>query len=229
MEIIPKKCVDFRLRNICHSYGYRQILKNISLQILGGQIVVLCGANGSGKSTLLHIITRIALPQHGDIFWQDRWLQQQSEKQKFLKQCAYLATENLLFPELSLEQNIRFILKIRGQPSKPWANSVRRILKDFQMYPYLRQNLQTVSSGMMRRAYLSVVFSQDTEMIIMDEPFLYLDRAGRSALLKTMARHKKMGKIILFTAQEAPVDQDIDRIFEIKDKEIRLLPLVARC
>ena len=114
LEKSPEKSPEpfFSIVQLQHYFGYSKILDGLNLTLQTGQITAICGDNGSGKSTLLYLMTRLAPPQQGQMYWQGQALDSPHTRRKFLLECAFLGPDSLLFPELSLEQNLQLFARI---------------------------------------------------------------------------------------------------------------------
>lgn len=161
------------LSGICKSYGDREVLKNISLTVRGGERVLVCGQNGSGKSTLLKIALGFVTADKGDI-------RLDSHNTAFaLQEEADLALSGAALLEDLIQEKA-----IDGE-------AARRHLAAFDITgEILEKPLSEWSMGQRKKFYLASAFARPAGLLVLDEPANHLDSAALAYLYKLVNTYK---------------------------------------
>src|SRR5438552_6212735 len=108
---IPRRMTSVRLENISKTFGDTVALAEINLQIEAGELFFLLGPSGCGKSTLLRLIAGLHEPTTGRIYFNDRDVTSLGTDKRNAVMCFQ---SYALWPHMSVEENIRFGLSVRG-------------------------------------------------------------------------------------------------------------------
>ena len=164
------KCVTLKLENVCFYYNDKCILKNISLAVHEGEIVVLMGMSGSGKTTLMKIAGNVLSPQKGNIYVKN-------------KEIGFMFQAPLLQPWLSVIENVEIPRIVHNDWSVNGQDLINRVgLADTEnMYPW------QLSGGMQRRVALARALISDPDFLILDEPFSGVDEITSERLYELLA------------------------------------------
>lgn len=158
-------------------------LKNINIKIKKGECIVILGVNGAGKSTLLYTIMGAKSYEKGEIKING-------------SMSGYI--ENITFiPELTGEENIKYIAKIYGKKVK--KEEVEKELKNVGLYKKRKTKVYKYSTGMKKRLAFAMNILLDAEIMILDEPLENLDPAERIKLIKKIKNLNKSEKTIIVT------------------------------
>ena len=111
-----------RAENIAKSYGGRQVVKEISLEVKQGEIIGLLGPNGAGKTTSFYMIVGMIQPNGGKIFLNDEEITSYPMYKRAQKGIGYLAQEASIFRKLSVEDNIMSVLQFTDLSKKTTEN-----------------------------------------------------------------------------------------------------------
>jgi NitT/TauT family transport system ATP-binding protein len=148
-------------------------LDGLSLQVERGEFVCLVGASGCGKSTLLNLIAGLDRATSGDI-------------QKV--SAALMFQEPALYPWLSVASNVELPLKLRNVPKQQRANRVAELLEIVHLTEFRNKQPHELSGGMRQRVALARTLAQDSQVLLMDEPFGALDAMTRDILHDELER-----------------------------------------
>jgi len=157
-------------------------LEDVSFVINAEETVALLGPSGCGKSTILNIIAGFLNPSSGNVTLDGKTITNPGPDRGVVFQ------EHFLFHWLTVEANVAFALKLRGDPSSsylPQANDfIRRVgLKGFeQHYP------DELSGGMRQRVSIARVLINNPAILLMDEPFAALDAQTRLMMQEWLLR-----------------------------------------
>ena len=142
-------------------------IKDVSLDIQDNDFVCIVGPSGCGKSTLLRMLAGLDFPTKGDILINDKKVTGPGPDRGMVFQSY------TLFPWMSVEDNIRFGLKIKKMPK----NEQDEIIKKFaKCYP------KELSGGMKQRVAIARALANQPEVLLMDEPFGALDPHTKSTM-----------------------------------------------
>jgi len=163
-------------QSLSKSYGNRQVVKDISLEVNSGEIVGLLGPNGAGKTTCFYMIVGLVPVDDGTIFLDQRELTQDPIHQRAQLGIGYLPQEASVFRKLSVADNIYAIIETRDDLDKEAQQDLlERLLGDFHI-DHIRDSLgMALSGGERRRVEIARALAMDPQFILLDEPFAGVD------------------------------------------------------
>jgi NitT/TauT family transport system ATP-binding protein len=165
--------------------GPVKALDDVSLSVARGEFVCLLGASGCGKSTLLNLISHLDKPTSGTVTSAGR--------------PALMFQESALFPWLTAGQNIALALKYAGVPRKQRTARVEELLDLVRLSGHSDRRVHELSGGQRQRVALARALGQNSEVLLMDEPFAALDAITRDVMHDELTRvWKATGNSIVF-------------------------------
>nr|WP_315291046.1 ABC transporter ATP-binding protein [Serratia proteamaculans] len=165
-----------QVRDLTLRFGQQMIFDRLSFDIAGGSFVALLGASGAGKTSLLKIIAGLAKPTSGTVIG--------SDGQPIAGRIAYMGQKDLLYPWLTIDQNISLGARLRGEKAdRPWAE---HLLERVGLSGYGNALPAALSGGMRQRAAIARTLYERQPIVLMDEPFSALDTITR-AMIQTLA------------------------------------------
>ena len=182
------------INNLSKSYGKRQVIQNLTLEILPGEIYGLLGSNGAGKTTIINIISNLLKADSGKVTINN---QPVSEATKLLIGVA--PQENLLYQSLTCQENLHFFAKIYGLPVKYRHEQVEKCLEAVNLTARAKSPVETLSGGMRRRLNIAIALVHKPKLIILDEPTTGLDIEARYEIWQLIRTLKNQGVTILLT------------------------------
>ncbi|WP_103501577.1 MULTISPECIES: ABC transporter ATP-binding protein [Streptomyces] len=179
-----------RFDQVTKSFGRRgreqQAIDGVSLTVRPGEFVTLIGASGCGKSTLLNLAAGLDEPTSGRI-------------EVSGGRPALMFQEHALFPWLTAGRNIELALKLRGMPKKDRREEAERLLALVRLSGTHGKRVHELSGGMRQRVALARALAQDSQLLLMDEPFAALDAITRDVLHEELTRiWEETGLSVLF-------------------------------
>ncbi|MGY8752467.1 MAG: ABC transporter ATP-binding protein [Phycisphaerales bacterium] len=192
------------------SYEYSQgarVLDDLSMRIEDGEHVALIGPSGCGKSTLLHCIIGLVTPMTGRVHVDGDDI---SHKNPHDRGIGIMMQDQPLYEHLSVEQNIAFPLRARGQKNP----SVARILEQLQLADIAKQKVSSCSGGERRRVAFGRAIVTKPKVLLMDEPFVSLNEELR----ETMRELIKLSDVttLLVTHEFEESSALYDRVIEME-------------
>ncbi|OQK15078.1 ABC transporter permease [Methyloprofundus sedimenti] len=189
----------YQLNQLCFAYANKQALSLENLQIEEGKITALIGANGSGKSTLLNILAFLASPSQGEILFRNQSVNKRDLIQ-YRRRVGFLAQKPFMLAG-SAYDNIDFALKIHNQLQRP--EKILKVLKQLDISHCIHQQAKLLSGGELQKVALARILVLAPEVLLLDEPFSYLDQSSAQALeLFLQSYTRKTGKTLIFSTHD---------------------------
>ncbi|MFD7337258.1 ABC transporter ATP-binding protein [Streptomyces violascens] len=155
--------------------GPQLVLDDISLDVAPGEFVTLLGASGCGKSTLLNLVAGLDAPTAGTIETPGG-------------RPALMFQEHALFPWLTAGKNIELALRLRGVPKNDRRERAEELLALVRLQGAYGKRVHELSGGMRQRVAMARAIAQDSQLLLMDEPFAALDAITRDVLHDELTR-----------------------------------------
>lgn len=184
------------------SYEGRPLLQGISFQVAVGETVCLLGPSGSGKSTLLRIVAGLEEPERGEIRWDGEAI---THRPPHLRRMGLVFQDYVLFPHLSVAENIAFGLKMQGLSRVEQERRVQEVLEQVRLKGFESRRVTDLSGGEQQRVALARALAPRPQVLMLDEPLGALDRALREQLLfelRSLLRAHPMAVIYVTHDQE---------------------------
>ena len=189
------------IENLTKSYGNKEVLKDINLNISSGKIVGLLGKNGAGKTTLIKLINDLLTPDGGKILIKGNEVGVESKKI-----ISYLPERTYLNKQMKVSEVIDYFKDFYDNFDD---NKARKLLKDLDLD--INQKLSKMSKGMQEKVQLVLVMSRDADLYILDEPLGGVDPATRDYILDTILSNFNENASIIISTH---LIQDIERILD---------------
>ena len=188
-EPLPASDVMIQARHLRKTYGPTAVLDDVSLELGAGQGVTLLGANGTGKTTLLRIIATLLRPTSGSL--QVAGADAVKEPEAVRRAIGMVGHGSWVYDELTALENLRFWAIMGGQDAG--LPRLRAALEEVELDASADRRARTFSAGMKRRLGLARVLLGKARLLLLDEPFTGLDRAGRKWLGEFLLSFKARG------------------------------------
>lgn len=205
------------LRNLKKSYDGTVVLKDITLDIEGGEIVSILGPSGCGKTTLLNLILGIVDADSGSIVFDGQDLTNvPMEKRGF----NIVFQDYALFPNLNVYQNITYGL--RNRPEISSKEEVEELIHLLGLEEHLSKRIGQLSGGQKQRVALARTMVMKPKILLLDEPLSALDGVIKESIkdrIKTIAREYNLTTIIVTHDPEEALTLS-NRVMIINEGEI---------
>ena len=187
-----------RVRKVFHGNGsFLHVLEDISFRAESGELICILGRSGCGKSTLLKIVAGFTAPSSGKVVLKNKPVQWPGPERCVIFQ------EDALFPWLTVQENIAFGLRGRGQDKKARAEEVERFLSLVGLNEFRNFLPGEISGGMKQRVALARVLILKPEVLLMDEPFASLDAQSREEMQNLLlSLWQELAHTILFVTHD---------------------------
>lgn len=183
------------LQNVSKSFGKKEVLHDLSLQIEKAEIFGLVGPSGSGKTTLIKLIAGINQASKGNVFVYNINMPNLNE----MKRIGYMAQADALYEELSAYENADFIATMYGLKGKHKKERIKEVFDLVQLSQHMKKQVQHFSGGMKKRLSLAIALLHEPEILILDEPTVGIDPLLRKTIWGKFYELKKKGTTIIVT------------------------------
>ena len=196
-------------------------LRDINLNIEDGEFSLFSGPSGCGKTTLLNAIGALDSIDSGEIHLDDKEISSLSEQERTelrLTQMGFVFQAYNLVPVLSVEENIGFIMKLRGFSDSEIKRRVLEVASMLEIDNKLDSLPNALSGGQQQRVAVARAVAAKPKIILADEPTANLDSKNSQSLMDMMRElNEKEGVSILFASHDELVIDSVKRIIKLND------------
>ena len=201
--------------NLCKNFGTKKAVDNVSFQTNQGEIIALLGPNGAGKSTLMNMVAGFLAPSSGKI----------EVLEKDIKDFPLFAKENIgflpegspLYPDMSVEQFLKYIAQLRGST----IDMVAKSAEIANITNVMNQKIETLSKGYSRRVGFAQSILSDPPILLLDEPTDGLDPNQKEHMLSLISSMRKDKTIIISTHLLDEAEAIANRIIILAEGKIK--------
>jgi ABC-2 type transport system ATP-binding protein len=151
---------------VSKSFGSLKALDDVSLQVRSGEVYGLLGPNGSGKTTLIRTLVGLIVPDAGSV----TVLGTRMPNVAVLGRVGYMTQQAALYPDLSVEENVRFFAAVNDAEA-----GVEEALRFVELWDRRASVITELSGGMRQRASLACAIVHGPRLLLLDEPTVGLD------------------------------------------------------
>jgi len=175
------------------TYGPTRVLDDVSLTLSAGESVTLLGPNGTGKTTLLRILATLQRPTSGSL--SIAGVDALKAPEAVRGAVDMVGHGSWVYEDLTAIENLRFWTTLGGHDAG--RARLKGALESVELDTVADQRARTFSAGMKRRLALARVLLGRARLLLLDEPFTGLDRAGRKWLAEFLLAFKAQGGAVI--------------------------------
>lgn len=210
--------MSIQIQNVVKTFGQFHALKNVDLEIGGGELVALLGPSGCGKTTLLRIIAGLETADSGKILFHGEDATSLHVRER---NVGFVFQHYALFRHMTVFENIAFGLRVRPRHLRPSdaeiSEKVHKLLKLVQLDWLANRYPPQLSGGQRQRIALARALAVEPKVLLLDEPFGALDAKVRKELRRWLRRlHDELHVTSVF------VTHDQEEALEVADRVVVL-------
>ncbi len=199
---------------LAKDYGDLAALAPVDLEIDAGERVALVGHNGSGKSTLLRMLAGVLEPSDGEV----RVAGAEPGSLEARAATSFLPDEPVLYDDLSVREHIDYLGRLHG--TEGCGPEEEAVAQRLGLLPRIDDLPARFSRGLRQKTALLIGLTRPFDLLLVDEPFVGLDLAGKAALLELLdERHAAGATLVVATHDPGFVDR-VDRCIALRDGEV---------
>src|ERR1043165_7002201 len=187
-------------------FGKTSVLENISFDVAEGEVLVLLGASGSGKTTILRIIAGLEQPLKGKVILHGKDVTDLPARERAV---GVIFQNYALFPQLTVEKNIGYGLRIRKRKRSEIRQTVDELVRLVQLEEHRKKYPSQLSGGQQQRVAIARTLAYKPEELLFDEPIGALDTQTRSHLrreIRALLKKVKVPSIFITHDQEEALE-----------------------
>lgn len=201
------------VEHISKAFGKEQVLKDVNLTIPPGQICGIVGNNGSGKTVLMKCICGFLHPDSGRIFVNEKQVGWDCD---FPDSLGVIIETPGFIPNLSGYQNLKILAALKVRIGK---SEIMETLDRVGLSHAMKKPVAKYSLGMRQRLGIAQAIMENPNVLILDEPFNGLDKAGVAQMRELLKELKTQGKAVLLASHNAQdIEELCDAVHEMEDK-----------
>jgi lipopolysaccharide export system ATP-binding protein len=186
------------------SYGARQVVRDVALQVESGEVIGLLGPNGAGKTTSFYMIVGLVPSDAGRIELDGVDISRQPIHKRAQLGLSYLPQEASVFRKLSVEDNIRAVLELQRVDGKALNGEqleqrLDTLLADLQIEKLRENQAMSLSGGERRRVEIARALATNPRFVLLDEPFAGVDPIAVIEIQRIVRFLKERGIGVLIT------------------------------
>ena len=194
-------------------YGHIQALRDVSLRVDAGELVALVGANGAGKTTTLRTISGLLRPASGSVTLDGKRIDRMRPEDIVALGVSHLPEGRGMFPNLTVEENLKMGFYTKRQDRKMWKEGVERVTT---LFPRLKERFNqaagTMSGGEQQMLALSRALLPNPRLLMIDELSLGLAPVVVQQLFQMLGEVNKQGTTVLL------VEQYVNQALKLADR-----------
>ena len=206
-----------RLRKVSRTYGQRQALLPLDLDVASGGCTALFGHNGSGKSTLLRIASGRDVPTSGQAFFAGRPVSEDDPEVR--ARVAVVGDTVACYPDLPVREHLELVTVAHAvDDAAAWIDEV---LADRRLSDHADALPGALSSGQMQSLLLAAALVRPRDLLVLDEPEQRLDPDARERLAELLVAEKEGGTAVLLATHQAELAEAVaDHMVALEDGRV---------
>lgn len=211
--------VIVKLENFKKSYGKKEVIKNVNLEVYEDEFLTFLGSSGCGKTTILRSISGLDKPTRGKVYIDNEDV---TDLEPPLRKVNTIFQNYALFPLMTIYDNIAFGLKMKKVPKDEIDKRVKEMLELVHLVGYEKRYPRELSGGEQQRVSLARGLINKPKVLLLDEPLSALDLKLRKEMqieLKRLQQKLKITFIYVTHDQDEALSMS-DRIAIVKNGKI---------
>lgn len=208
-------------RGLWKTYGKRPVVRDVAVNVQGGEVVGLLGPNGAGKTTTFSIIVGLIRPDKGEVRYNDEDISGLPMHKRARKGVTYLPQEPSVFRKLTVAENVMAILETTGLPKSRREARLAELLDELSIGHLADNRADSLSGGERRRVEITRALVMSPAFMLLDEPFAGIDPLSVVDIQDIIRQLRERGIGILVTDHNVRETLTIcDRAYIISDGSV---------
>lgn len=205
------------LNNICFSYDRTPVLQNLSYEFEEGKMYCIVGKSGAGKTTLLSVLSGLACPTDGSIYYNGKDIKG-IDKYKFRsKYIGVIFQSYNLLTKFTAVENVMLSMEIAGVKGRNKKAKALSLLESVGLDgEEANRRVLKLSGGQQQRVAIARALSYDADIILADEPTGNLDQETQNEIMGIFRGLANQGKCVILVSHSAEVASMCDECYELK-------------
>ena len=200
-----------RIKGLGKSYADLDALEPLDLNVARGESIALVGHNGSGKSTLLRLLAGLLEASSGTA----RVMGHPTGSIGARAALSFIPDDPVLYDDLSVREHVEYISRLHGGPG---CDAAAEELIEQLGLAHRADDLPTrFSRGLRQRTSVLVAFSRSFDVLLVDEPFVGLDAAGKATVLELFKSANERGATVVVATHEEQYVSRVSRCVALRD------------
>ncbi len=208
-----------KLNNVGFNYGTKKVLDNVSYTFEGGNIYAIAGKSGAGKTTLLSLMSGLATPKTGDIFYHENNISSYDKYDYRCRKIGVIFQSFNLLSNLTATENVVLSMEIAGvkEKDKKRKRKAKELLSMVGLSDdEASRRVLKLSGGQQQRVAIARAMAADAEILLADEPTGNLDEETQKEILKIFRQLADAGKCVIVITHSKRVTEAADEIYQLK-------------
>lgn len=208
------------IKNISKWYGSFQVLKDCSVNVEKGEVVVVCGPSGSGKSTLIKTVNALEPFQKGEIIVDGISVgDPKTDLPKLRSRVGMVFQHFELFPHLSIRENLVLAqMKVLGRGREEATERGLKLLDRVGLLKHADKFPGQLSGGQQQRVAIARALAKNPKLLLCDEPTGALDYVTGKQILKLLQDTcRQKGVTVVVITHNSAITPMADRVIHIKN------------
>jgi ABC-type multidrug transport system ATPase subunit len=208
-ETEPDFEAEIEIAALAKYYSGATALAPLDLRVVRGERLTLIGHNGSGKTTLIRMLAGMLEPSDGTARIAGRPLGSIEARAA----VSYLSDQPVFYDDLSVWEHLEYVARLHDIDD--WEQRGVNLLESLDLTDRADDLPMTFSRGLKQKAAIALAFVRPFEVMLVDEPFVGLDRTGREALLALFRAAHDDGATLLIATHELSSVQESERLIAL--------------
>ncbi len=200
------------INKISKSYGNKEVVRDVSLNIKRGQVVGLLGPNGAGKTTTFYVIVGLVKSDSGSIYLDKIDISKQPIYKRGQMGISYLPQEPSIFTGMNVEDNLVSIIEIIEKDKTKHKIILENLLNEFDINHVRKSKSIVLSGGERRRLEIARTLASNPKYLLLDEPLTGIDPVSIEEIKIIIKKLKEKNIGVLIT------DHNVRETLKIVDK-----------
>ena len=200
------------INKISKSYGNKEVVRDVSLNIKRGQVVGLLGPNGAGKTTTFYVIVGLVKSDSGSIYLDKIDISKQPIYKRGQMGISYLPQEPSIFTGMNVEDNLVSIIEIIEKDKTKHKIILENLLNEFDINHVRKSKSIVLSGGERRRLEIARTLASNPKYLLLDEPLTGIDPVSIEEIKTIIKKLKEKNIGVLIT------DHNVRETLKIVDK-----------